>query len=119
MPRATRTGNHKLRTILTFALPSLVGLGLFLVPVRCEGRLSIPIAVLAKQLQAALGDSTDLLVTLIILTSTLGALMAKLLAPRWIRRSPFLNALLNVTPFWLAVRLIGAVLVLLCYWSPS
>lgn len=50
-----------------FLIPSLLGLFLFMAPIHYEGDITIPIAVLAKTIQALFGDHLVGIVTSIII----------------------------------------------------
>ena len=63
--------SHNLKTILTFIVPSLIGLLLFLTPIHYQGAITIPFAVLAKALQALLGESITAILTGIVLFTAL------------------------------------------------
>tara|TARA_R110001583_G_scaffold9433_10_gene44807 strand:+ start:10039 stop:11391 length:1353 start_codon:yes stop_codon:yes gene_type:complete len=109
--------NHDLQTILTFLVPSLIGLILFMMPISYEGNITIPIAIVAKALQSMLADSLTLIVTCIVLFTALMTLAHKLLHIDVIKKRPFLNGLFDVSPIWFAVRLIGAIFISLTYFS--
>lgn len=105
------------RNILTFALPSLVGIGLFMVPVPYQDGLTIPIAILAKLIQSSLGDNITSLIAAVVVLATLASVFTKTIAPQWVMRDPFLKALLNVSPVWFGVRLFGAAFVLMAFFK--
>ncbi len=58
VPESGKKGNFWM-----FFIPSLIGLFLFMAPITFDGGLTIPVAVLAKSLQAAVGDFIVPLVT--------------------------------------------------------
>ena len=107
--------NAQPRNFLMFALPSLIGVLLFMTPISYQGDFTIMIAVLAKSLQAALAGTLPLIVTVLISLSAVLTLLATLFKPKVVTQSPFLNTLFNVSPIWLLSRLLGAVFVLLVY----
>lgn len=100
-----------------FFIPSLIGLFLFMAPVSYEGDITIPVAVLAKSLQAALGNSLVSIITGIIAFMALASLLCRVKTPAFIAKSEFLNGLFNPTPLWLAVRLIGGLAVIMSYFQ--
>ncbi len=104
-------------TILTFIIPSLIGLLLFMTPINYDNALTIPIAIISKALQAFLGDSATLIVTLVVLTTAVLSLLCKLFKPAFLANNEFLNGLLNVSPAWLLVRVLGAIFITLTYWQ--
>ncbi|MGL5907325.1 MAG: YjiH family protein [Shewanella sp.] len=112
---ATEHNNRNLKTILTFIVPSLIGLLLFVTPISYNDAITIPIAIISKALQQALSDVLTLIITVIVVAMALASLLTKVVQPKCVLNSPFLNGLLNVTPMWLVTRLIGAVFIVLTY----
>lgn len=109
--------SHNIQTILTFIVPSLIGLLLFMMPINFEGNITIPIAIVAKALQSILGNSLPLIVTTIVVFTALITTLHKALKFKQIQQSPFLEGLLNVSTVWFVVRLLGAVFIVLTYFS--
>jgi len=107
--------SHNLQTILTFIVPSLIGLLLFMTPVSFEGNITIPIAIVAKALQNILGDTLSLIVTGIVTTTAIITLLHKLIKFDLIQRSQFFNELIDVSVVWFSVRLLGAIFIILTY----
>ncbi|MGL5358285.1 MAG: YjiH family protein [Shewanella sp.] len=112
---ATENNNRNIKTILTFIVPSLIGLLLFVTPISYNDAITIPIAIISKALQHALSDVLTLIITVIVVAMALASLLTKALKPKWIVNHAFLNGLLNVTPMWLVTRLIGAIFIVLTY----
>ncbi len=100
------TGN---KSVLRFLLPSLIGLFLFMTPVTYEGDMTIPVALLAKVLMAALDGYLLHIITAIISFMAVASTLAVLLKPKFITQSKFLHELFIPTPLWLAVRIISCV----------
>jgi len=109
--------SHNLQTILTFIVPSLIGLLLFMMPINFEGNITIPIAIVAKALQNLLGDSLPLLVTIIVLFTAVMTTLHKLLKFKFIKQSLFFEGLFNVSPVWFVVRILGAIFIALTYFA--
>lgn len=103
------------RNFLMFLLPSLLGLFLFMTPVEYKDTLSIPVAVLAKILQAVIGEYLPLIVTLVIATTGVMSLITKVIKPDVICKNSFLNQLFDVSVLWLVVRLLGAIFCVMTY----
>ncbi|MDD1780857.1 YjiH family protein [Enterovibrio sp. ZSDZ35] len=100
-----------------FAIPSLLGILLFMTPVVTSGGFTIPIAVLAKTFRNVMGDHSTLIVTAIVLISAIGSLLALATKPRFITESTFLTGLFLPSPVWLVVRLLGSVFVSMAYFG--
>jgi nucleoside recognition membrane protein YjiH len=94
---------------LKFILPSLIGLLLFLVPISYGDSITIPVAFLAKQLNALIETAVPTITVLILAFSFLGSLIAVVLKPEFILKNEFLNKLLSVSIFWLVARLLGLI----------
>ena len=108
---------HNIKTILTFIIPSLIGLLLFMTPINVEGSITIPIAIISKALQSQMGSSIQLIMTCIVVLMALASLLTQLINPKFVRKSIFLRTLLKVNLFWLAVRILGAIFIVMVYWQ--
>jgi nucleoside recognition membrane protein YjiH len=108
---------HKKSTFWVFLIPSLIGLFLFMAPVSYNGDLTIPVAVLAKSLQAAMGDIIVPLVTAIIAFMATASVLYRVVKPAFIAKNEFLNDLLSPSALWLAVRVIGGLAVVMTYFQ--
>ena len=106
-----------LKNILTLLIPSLLGIFLFVTPIRYQGDMTIPVAVLAKGLKAALGDSITGIIAFIVTLTGLMTIIDKLFEPKCIDSSPFLSGLLNINPLWTLVRITGMIFILSCYFQ--
>jgi nucleoside recognition membrane protein YjiH len=106
---------HNLKTIISFILPSLIGLLLFMLPISFDDAITIPIAVLAKSLQGLLTGKLTLIVTCIIVFMAIATVLAKLIKPQFISQSPFLTTLLLIPTLWVLMRILGAVFAVMTY----
>ena len=111
----TEKQHHSLATVLTFIVPSLIGLLLFMTPINYNDAITIPIAIISKALQNAMGTSGSLIVTAVVVITALASTLAKLVNPAFVRNNAFLNGLLNVSTMWFIIRIIGAVFIVLTY----
>ncbi|WP_428829716.1 YjiH family protein [Shewanella colwelliana] len=84
-------------------------------PISYQDAITIPIAIVSKGLQAFLGDAITGIVTFVVVATAIATLIAKLIKPRIIINSHFFNALLNVSPMWAIVRVVGAVFIVLTF----
>ena len=105
------------RNILTFALPSLLGIFLFMLPIPLADKVTIPIAYFAELLIAALSPIMSQLTLLIIIVSAFIALVCKLVKPHYIRKNSFLKLLFMPSWVWVTLRLLGATFAVLTYFS--
>ncbi|OED41264.1 hypothetical protein ACH42_14430 [Endozoicomonas sp. (ex Bugula neritina AB1)] len=106
-----------LTNILTFLIPSLLGILLFITPIRYESGITIPVAILAKTLKVALGENIASIVTLIVTFTGLMTIINKLFEPKYIENRPFLSGLLNLPPLWILVRISGMLFILMSYFQ--
>lgn len=92
---------------LRFALPSLLGVLLFLTPVPWDGHLTIGIGIVTSWIRALMGDyGLQLVVSLTILTSVM-TLLGTVFRARWIQQRRWLKELFDVSLIWLLLRLAG------------
>lgn len=113
----TTKKSHNLSTILTFIVPSLIGLLLFMTPISYQGDITIPIAIVAKGLLSLLGDSITAIVTGVVLFTAFITIINKFLKIQFIQNSNFLKGLLEVSPVWLVIRLLGAVFIAMTFFT--
>lgn len=111
-PAKAGTGN-----LWMFLIPSLIGLFLFMAPISYDGSLTIPVAVLAKSIQALFGDSLVAVVTAIIAFMSVASAICKVFKPSWVMSRPFLNSLFNPSWLWLTVRVIGGAAVIMTFFQ--
>ena len=105
------------KTFYKFLIPSLLGLFLFVTPVRSDGNLTIPIAVIANGLLNFMGDYSTLVIYLLISVSTIVTLIHKVHKIPFIAGHEKLNALFDVKGIWLAVRVVGFLFANMLYWG--
>ncbi len=107
--------HYPAKTYMMFLIPSLLGLLLFMAPIEFNGSYTIPVAVLAKSLQAFLADSIVDIVAFVIAFMSVATLACKLFKPKFVQNSPFLHSLMNPSPIWLFVRLLGGVIAVMSH----
>ncbi|HEA15916.1 MAG TPA: YjiH family protein [Pseudoalteromonas prydzensis] len=102
-----------LKVWLTFIIPSLIGVFLFMTPVPMDGAMTIPIAVMAKAVKTAVASYIDLLITVIICITGVLSLVMKLFKPAALMKSAILKHLFDVHWLWLVIRLFGMAFIIL------
>ncbi|MBE9545804.1 MAG: YjiH family protein, partial [Proteobacteria bacterium] len=95
------------RVFLTFLIPSLIGVLMFLTPVAYKGNDTIAIAVLVDLLRSPLEPFVMEILMAVIALSTLGSAYYILKKPDWANSHPALHAMCHSTPPWFLLRLIG------------
>ncbi|WP_119394538.1 YjiH family protein [Salinibius halmophilus] len=111
----------QLKHWLTFIVPSLIGIALFMTPVpfqdgNTEG-VTVAVKIIADALLGKLGESIGLILVSVIILSALLSLMAKLSASVAKHIPNFFGDLFTPSWFWLVVRLVGALFAGLIYWQ--
>jgi nucleoside recognition membrane protein YjiH len=101
------------QTLAMFLLPSMLGLFLFMTPISYGDTLSIPVAIIAKELQALLASSIEIIVTSVIALTAVLSIAGSLFKAKFICNNAFSNQLFNVSPAWLVTRILGAVFVIM------
>ncbi|NVD08865.1 YjiH family protein [Vibrio sp. JPW-9-11-11] len=104
-------------TFWMFLIPSLIGLFLFMAPISYQGDITIPVAVLAKSIQALFGDFLVNIITAVIAFMAVASALCRIKTPAFISKNAFLNGLFNPSPLWLAVRLIGGAAVIMTFYQ--
>lgn len=102
---------------LKFLIPSIIGVLLFMTPFSSADGVTVPIAYLASQISAILGDAIPALAVMLITVSVIGSLVAVFIKPAFIIENAFLNKMFNVSKFWLTARFLGMVFVILTYFE--
>jgi len=118
-PPTPNTGakQHDFKVWFTFLIPSLIGVFLFMTPVPSGEIMTIPIAVMAKGIQAAFNDfALGLIATIICITGVM-SLVFSVFKPTVLTKFRLLNHLFNVSWIWLVTRLLGTVFVLMTYYQ--
>lgn len=104
---------------LKFLIPSLIGIMLFMFPIRVEGSVTIPIAVCSNFIVSVIGDYFSVLLVSIITISFVGSIVVKTifyLRPETkLKKSPFLKATFDVSKIWFAARAIAFVFAICTY----
>lgn len=106
----SKSSNKSINGILKFLMPSLIGVILFMIPIKnAEGEITIIVAILSSFLTKALGESLVYLITGLISLSTIGSIITKVIKPKFIVKNEFLNSIFNVNNIWLMVRILGTI----------
>ncbi|TMS94373.1 hypothetical protein CWB58_04785 [Pseudoalteromonas sp. S201] len=109
--------SYDLKVWLVFLIPSLIGVFLFMTPVPSGEIMTIPIAVMAKAIQALFSEiALGLIATIICITGVM-SLIFSVFKPKGLTKFRLLNHLFNVSWIWLVTRLFGMAFVLLTYFQ--
>src|SRR5699024_2989884 len=102
-------GTYNILDHLKFIIPSLLGVLLFMTPVKTEDGFTIPIGVLANQL--------SLIMMLIIIITVIMTVTARIIGEDKFNKTPFFQQLFYVSPFWTITRVIAAVFAIMVYFN--
>ena len=103
--------------LLHFAIPSLLGLFLFVIPIPWNGEVTVPIAFLAKLIGQWLAPWLPLAATVIIVLAWLGTAYTYLRKPANLLQLPLWKALFAISPFWFAARTVGMIFAFITYFQ--
>ncbi|MDD6793833.1 MAG: YjiH family protein [Clostridiaceae bacterium] len=106
-------GKMNIISLLKFIIPSLIGVILFMTPIKIEGQFTIPIAFLANFIVNKFKDILPALAVILISVSAIGSIFFKIFKPK----NSVINSLFNVSLAWLLAKIIGCVLVLMTYFK--
>lgn len=97
-----------------FLVPSIVGIVLFMIPVKYDGNWTVTVKIIADWIGGLLAGILPLLCVLIITVSAVLSLIA-LAKPKFIMDNAILADTFSVSVVWVIVRCIGAVFVWMVY----
>ncbi|WP_432363563.1 YjiH family protein [Sporosarcina sp. UB5] len=99
---------HQVSTWLYFLIPSILGIGLFMIPFKFGEEWKVPIAKFADILSGWLEPAMPMAAMIIIIIAALGSLLYAFV-PRSSSKPSLAESLFKVTPFWVVTRILGAV----------
>ena len=98
-----------LKDNLKFIIPSIIGVLLFMIPIKYQGDITIPIAISSGLLVDFLGEYLVYIITATLVISAVFSLVITLFKPKFITNNKLLNSLFSTTPLWLIARVIGGI----------
>lgn len=98
-----------LKDKLKFIIPSLIGVLLFIIPIKHEGDVTIPIAIFSGKLVNFLGEYLVYIITGTMAISAILSLIATIVKPKFITNNKILSSLFTTTPLWLVSRVLGGI----------
>lgn len=107
--------------ILKFVIPSLIGIILFMLPIKeydpeiNQDKITIPIAFVASFIQNNIGSILPTLILIIVLISALGSLLTKLNIYK--PKSDFAKGLFVQTTFWTITRVLAGIFITMSYFK--
>ena len=98
-----------LKDNLKFIIPSIIGVLLFMIPIKYEGDVTIPIAIFFVMLVNFLGEYLVYIITGTMAISAILSLIATIVKPKFITNNKILSSLFTTTPLWLVSRVLGGI----------
>lgn len=98
------------KSLLNFLIPSIIGIIIFMIPVKYDGNWTIIVKIFADFIDKILGDYLPALCTIIITISFVMSVLASFNV-KFIKENKLLNQTFSVTPVWLVLRILGFVVV--------
>lgn len=102
------------KTLSGFLIPSIIGVLLFMIPIKVNGSWTIVVKVLADWISTLLGGFLPLLCVIIVTVSAIMTLIG-LLRPGIFRKNVLLESAFAASPTWTIVRGLGAVVIWIVY----
>lgn len=100
-------------SLLKFIIPSLIGVFLFMIPIKINDNLTIPIAYLSNFVVDNLEHILPLICVIFISLATLGSILVKILNVE----NKMLKSLFDTSYGWILGRFIGMILVIMTYFK--
>nr|WP_313428801.1 YjiH family protein [Siminovitchia terrae] len=94
---------------LKFIIPSLIGIYLFMVPVKTEEGITIPVAFLAGVINNLFVDYVPVAATWLMILSVLASIVSRVFKPAFIMKNSFLYTVFHVSNGWLVTRILGTI----------
>ena len=110
------TGNN-IKSLFKFLIPSLLGILLFMTPIKIDGEFTIPVAQLSNLMVSALENIFPLLAVIFISISAIGAIIIKFISSEKLNKIKYINSLFNVPSLWLILRITGMILIIITYFK--
>ena len=100
--------------VLKFAIPSLLGAALFLIPMKINGEFVLGVSILCDIIQGWMNPFVDMLALILLGTSAIVPILAKIFKPGIIMNHKTMRSLFDVSSVIIAVRAVGFAY-LVCY----
>lgn len=97
-----------------FLIPSILGVILFMIPIKYDGSWTICVKILADLIGSAVGGVLPGLCVAIVTISAVMSVIS-LGKPKFITEHPILKDTFGCTPIWVVIRVIGAVFIWLTF----
>lgn len=102
------------KKIAGFLVPSIIGIILFMIPVKYNGEWTVTVKIIADYIGDWMKNILPILCVIIITVSAVLSLIA-LAKPKFIVENHLLKDTFAVSPIWVIVRIVGAVFIWMTY----
>lgn len=106
--------SNRSKLMVKFIVPSVIGILLFMIPVKYDGGWTICVKILADFISNAIGGVLPILCVIIVTISAVLSTIA-LAKPKFITEHPILNDTFSTSIVWVVVRDLGAIFIWLTY----
>lgn len=106
--------SNRSKLMVKFIVPSVIGILLFMIPVKYDGSWTICVKILADFIGGAIGGFLPILCVIIVTISAIMSTIA-LAKPKFITEHPILNDTFSTSVIWVVIRDLGAVFIWLTY----
>lgn len=92
-----------------FIIPSVIGVLLLMTPFKIDGQSTVMVSVFNNWIGDGLSSivSLELLVMITITASVFFTLLYKIAKPEWLANKPAIAEMLDVSPIWVVIRILG------------
>lgn len=109
--------SYSVESLLKFIIPSIVGITIFMIPMKLGGQITIPIAYLANFIEGNFTELLKFMALILISISVIGSVAIKTIKPKFMVENEYLNNLFNVTPLWFLARILGMIFIICAYFK--
>ncbi len=109
------SSDSKRKTLFKLIIPSLLGVLLFLVPIRYNGSSELLVGLMGSWAKKILGNAFIPLIVIVIVINVLLVIIHRIKPIPFLKKNKKLNDLFTPNTFWFITMVVGAVLTLLCF----
>lgn len=102
------------KSIAKFLIPSIIGIILFMIPIKYDDQWTIFVKIIADKIGVALAGILPILCVIIVTISAVMSVIA-LFKPKFITNNKLLSDTFSASPVWVVVRVLGAIFIWLTY----
>lgn len=110
--KKTTVGDH-----LRFFIPSLMGVLVFMTPIKTSEGFTIPVALFADWIQDVLEHQLSSIMMLIIVITAILTTIARITGANAFRKTPFFQQLFHVSIFWTITRVLAAIFSIMVFFE--